>query len=101
MMGVSGSPRCSFCGKPRDRVGKLVAGPSVYICNECIELCSEIVEADSVNSTAELPTDWRLHSPQDPRLVEIRSLQQQVARIARQLSTLADDMESADGRRPD
>jgi len=37
---------CSFCGKPRDEVRKLIAGPDVYICNECIELCNEILEKD-------------------------------------------------------
>ena len=35
--------RCSFCGKHQDEVGKLIAGPEVYICDECIELCNEIV----------------------------------------------------------
>lgn len=35
--------KCSFCGKDQDQVKKLVAGSGVYICNECIELCSEIV----------------------------------------------------------
>jgi len=34
---------CSFCGKNQDEVGKLVAGPNVYICDECIDLCNEIV----------------------------------------------------------
>lgn len=38
--------RCSFCGKTQDQVRKLVAGPSAYICNECIDLCYEIVEED-------------------------------------------------------
>ena len=38
--------RCSFCGKPRSEVKKLIAGPNVYICNECVELCREIVEED-------------------------------------------------------
>ena len=36
--------KCSFCGKTQDKVKKLVAGPGVYICEECIELCAEIVE---------------------------------------------------------
>ena len=39
---------CSFCGKNQDEVGKLVAGPNVYICDECIDLCNEIVQ-DSVD----------------------------------------------------
>ena len=38
--------KCSFCGKPQEQVRKLVAGPGVYICDECIELCSEIVEEE-------------------------------------------------------
>lgn len=41
-----GSLKCSFCGKTQDQVRKLVAGPGVYICDECIELCSEIVEEE-------------------------------------------------------
>ncbi|GEK34935.1 ATP-dependent protease ATP-binding subunit ClpX [Kurthia sibirica] len=38
-----GNLKCSFCGKPQEQVRKLVAGPGVYICDECIDLCSEIV----------------------------------------------------------
>lgn len=37
---------CSFCGKSQDEVKKLIAGPTVYICNECIDLCNEIVTED-------------------------------------------------------
>ncbi len=42
---------CSFCGKSQDMVKKLVAGPGVYICDECIELCNEIVSDDWDTST--------------------------------------------------
>ena len=38
--------RCSFCGKPQDQVRRLIAGPSVYICDECVELCSEIISEE-------------------------------------------------------
>ena len=38
--------RCSFCGKQRSEVKKLIAGPNVYICNECVELCREIVQEE-------------------------------------------------------
>ncbi|MDR3271291.1 MAG: ATP-dependent Clp protease ATP-binding subunit ClpX [Peptococcaceae bacterium] len=38
--------KCSFCGKTQDQVKKLVAGPGVYICDECIELCNEIIEEE-------------------------------------------------------
>ena len=41
-----GDLKCSFCGKSQDQVKKLVAGPGVYICDECIELCNEIVEEE-------------------------------------------------------
>ncbi|HVO84829.1 MAG TPA: ClpX C4-type zinc finger protein, partial [Syntrophobacteria bacterium] len=34
---------CSFCGKSQDEVKKLIAGPTVYICDECIELCNDII----------------------------------------------------------
>ena len=40
------SVRCSFCGKAQENVRKIVAGPGVYICDECIELCNSIIEAD-------------------------------------------------------
>ena len=42
----NGSIKCSFCGKRQDQVQKLVAGPGVYICNECIMLCYEIISED-------------------------------------------------------
>lgn len=39
-------PRCSFCGKTQEQVKRLIAGPNVYICDECIELCSEIMDEE-------------------------------------------------------
>ncbi|HEJ7579008.1 TPA: ATP-dependent Clp protease ATP-binding subunit ClpX [Staphylococcus aureus] len=49
--------KCSFCGKDQDQVKKLVAGSGVYICNECIELCSEIVEEELAQNTSEAMTE--------------------------------------------
>ncbi|MTI95560.1 MAG: ATP-dependent Clp protease ATP-binding subunit ClpX [Firmicutes bacterium] len=46
-----GHLKCSFCGKPQEQVRKLVAGPGVYICDECIELCTEIIEEEFSEST--------------------------------------------------
>ena len=40
---------CSFCGKSQDEVKKLIAGPSVYICNECVDLCNDIIEEEIKN----------------------------------------------------
>src|SRR5712692_2770903 len=42
--------RCSFCGKGQDQVRKLVAGPGVFICDQCIDLCQEVLEDDNKSS---------------------------------------------------
>ncbi|MEI2697765.1 MAG: ClpX C4-type zinc finger protein [Microthrixaceae bacterium] len=43
--------KCSFCGKSQKQVKKLIAGPGVYICDECIDLCNEIIEEELTEST--------------------------------------------------
>ena len=48
--------RCSFCGKSKDSVRKFISGPSVYICNECIALCNEILAEDEERDVAETIT---------------------------------------------
>ncbi len=48
--------KCSFCGKSQKQVKKLIAGPGVYICDECIELCNEIIE-EELSETSELKFD--------------------------------------------
>ena len=45
--------KCSFCGKSQKQVKKLIAGPGVYICDECIDLCNEIID-EELASPAEL-----------------------------------------------
>ena len=59
------SVRCSFCGKAQENVRKIVAGPGVYICDECVELCNSIIEAElyddeiagyTLNEIKNLPT---------------------------------------------
>lgn len=58
--------KCSFCGKGHAEVKKLIAGPTVYICNECVELCNEII-ADSLHEEikrtghSDLPTPAEIH----------------------------------------
>ncbi|KYD10852.1 ATP-dependent protease ATP-binding subunit ClpX [Heyndrickxia sporothermodurans] len=59
--------KCSFCGKTQDQVRKLVAGPGVYICDECIELCTEIVEE-------ELGTEEEVEFKDIPKPLEIREI---------------------------
>ena len=54
--GESDLLKCSFCGKSQKQVKKLIAGPGVYICDECIDLCNEIIE-EELADTAELKLD--------------------------------------------
>ncbi|HEU5139510.1 MAG TPA: ATP-dependent protease ATP-binding subunit ClpX [Bacillales bacterium] len=62
-----GQLKCSFCGKTQDQVRKLVAGPGVYICDECIELCTEIVEE-------ELGSEEGVEFKEVPKPQEIRGI---------------------------
>jgi len=47
--------KCSFCGKSQEQVRKLIAGPGVYICDECVDLCNEILDEELFDSTAVPP----------------------------------------------
>ncbi len=67
MFNEKGQLKCSFCGKMQDQVKKLVAGPGVYICDECIELCNEIIEE-------ELSDDLSLDMGDLPKPKEIKSI---------------------------
>ena len=53
----SGVLRCTFCGKSQKEVKKLIAGPGVYICDECIELCNDIIFEDSVKTASKTALD--------------------------------------------
>ncbi len=57
--------KCSFCGKSQRHVKKLIAGPSVYICDECIELCNDIVEDELAEETALEPVLEELPTPHE------------------------------------
>ncbi len=56
--------RCSFCGKAQDEVKKLIAGPMVYICDECVGLCNEIIDEDTQSAvrgeSKKLPTPMEI-----------------------------------------
>ena len=45
--------KCSFCGKTQDQVRRLIAGPNVYICDECVELCDEIIQEEMEETVEE------------------------------------------------
>ena len=59
--------KCSFCGRGQDEVTKLVSGPSVYICNECIKLCNDILEEEMGREGAAVSVDL-------PKPVEIKAI---------------------------
>jgi ATP-dependent Clp protease ATP-binding subunit ClpX len=56
--------RCSFCGKSQKEVRKLIAGPTVYICNECINLCNEIM-AEELDSSFDISVNQKLPVPKE------------------------------------
>jgi ATP-dependent Clp protease ATP-binding subunit ClpX len=56
--------KCSFCGKGHNEVKKLIAGPTVYICNECVDLCNEII-ADTLHEEAKIPSLPKLPTPKE------------------------------------
>jgi ATP-dependent Clp protease ATP-binding subunit ClpX len=66
---------CSFCGKSQDEVKKLIAGPSVYICDECIQLCNEIIAEDygqeaDTDGAASLPKPSEIKSSLDEYVID-------------------------------
>ncbi len=59
------SIRCSFCGKTQDQVSRLIAGPNVYICNECIELCSSILHDEMTTGETQFTLPDKLPTPKE------------------------------------
>ena len=62
-----GRLKCSFCGKTQDQVRKLIAGPGVYICEQCVDLCNEIIEdeLESGNLSYDNGTEINLLKPKE------------------------------------
>ena len=53
---------CSFCGKSQHEVRKLIAGPTVFICDECVELCNDIIREETKAGIAKIPTIKRINT---------------------------------------
>lgn len=71
---TDGELRCSFCNKPQHEVRKLIAGPSVYVCDECVELCNDIIreeltQTDFSESEENLPTPIEIHQILDQYVI--------------------------------
>lgn len=66
--------RCSFCGKSQNEVKKLIAGPNVYICNECIDICNEIINDDEqsevTTTRTALPKPQQIHDFLDEYVID-------------------------------
>lgn len=66
--------RCSFCGKSQDQVRRLIAGPNVFICDECIELCQEIIDEEFIESfdeeINELPSPAKIKETLDEYVIK-------------------------------
>lgn len=64
---------CSFCGKSQNEVRKLIAGPSVFVCNECVDLCNDIIRqedlAQSIDTQSKLPSPQSIHQQLDDYVV--------------------------------
>ena len=65
---------CSFCGKSQNEVRKLIAGPSVFICDECVDLCNDIIreevqEASSESSSDKLPIPFEINDILDQYVI--------------------------------
>jgi ATP-dependent Clp protease ATP-binding subunit ClpX len=75
--------RCSFCGKSQNEVKKLIAGPTVYICNECIDICNEIItddqQAESVASRPPLPKPGEIRAFLDEYVIGQEETKKQLA----------------------
>lgn len=67
---------CSFCSKEKEAVAKLVAGPGVYICNECVQLCNHILAEESVPKVA----GWS-ERPDDELLASLARVQALVSQV--------------------
>ncbi|HIW39808.1 MAG TPA: ATP-dependent Clp protease ATP-binding subunit ClpX [Candidatus Eubacterium pullicola] len=61
----SGEIRCSFCGRPQSQVKRLIAGPDVYICNECVELCQDIINEGLGDAKSEGNSKFELLKPKE------------------------------------
>lgn len=65
---------CSFCGKSQHKVEKLIAGPRVFICNECVRLCDRILDNEPVHEPSDAPVFKPLEQPDDELLSQLASV---------------------------
>ena len=77
---------CSFCRKPPDAVAKLVAGPGVFICNECVGLCTELVALPSEKPWQEQVASWEQKMSDEDLLKHLPRVAAAAAQVEQQLT---------------
>jgi len=83
--------KCSFCGKSQEQVRKLIAGPGVYICDECVDLCNEILDEELLDSNAPAPQPVPPREPPQKRRVRASGLSLNQIPKPRELKKYLDD----------
>jgi ATP-dependent Clp protease ATP-binding subunit ClpX len=77
---------CSFCRKPPDAVARLVAGPGVFICNECVGLCTELIAMPSERPASEQVASWEQKMSDEDLLQHLPRVATAAAQVERQLT---------------
>lgn len=83
--------KCSFCGKSQEQVRKLIAGPGVYICDECVDLCNEILDEELLDSSSPLQTPAPKAEPPQKRRARTGGIVMQQIPKPRELKKYLDD----------
>lgn len=83
--------KCSFCGKSQEQVRKLIAGPGVYICDECVDLCNEILDEELFDSSAAAPQPVPRSDPSQKRRSRAANLSFSQIPKPRELKKYLDD----------
>jgi len=83
--------KCSFCGKSQEQVRKLIAGPGVYICDECVDLCNEILDEELLDSSSPLQPPTQKAEPPQKRRSRTGSIVMQQIPKPRELKKYLDD----------
>lgn len=82
--------RCSFCGKDKHAIAKLIAGPGVYICNECVDLCDQIIAAELAPTQSQPPAP-ALGSPSEQSDDELLASLARIQAVASQTDAALHD----------
>ena len=92
--------RCSFCGKSQEQVRKLIAGQGVYICDECINLCQEIIEEEMLETPRTKPHAAKLPNPRQIKDALDALCDQPGARQARSIGCRLQPLQAGQRRQP-